>query len=305
MDRLKSIEVFVEVVDAGSFTKASEKFGITPAMVGKHIKHLEHSAGAPLLNRNTRKQTITEIGEAYLLRCHKILNEYQALEQEASLIRTEPTGTLRINAPITFGSLLLSPLICEFLDQHPKIDIELELTDTFVDVTHGGYDLVFRIGDLENASYIGRKMIDYELLFCASPKYLNIFGIPSSIKEFNKHRCLGFSYWKKQSKIISKLDTNAFDMTHCRLRSNNGMALKIAALNSWGILLQPRILVEEELKLGNLVEILSDCKPEPSPVNLLYKSRNDISVKVRLFVEFVEKALRSKSNKAIQVRSLN
>lgn len=293
MDRLKSIEVFVEVVDVGSFTKAAEKFGITPAMVGKHIKHLEHNAGAPLLNRNTRKQTLTELGEAYLLRCHKILNEYMALEEESSLISNTPSGTLRINAPITFGTFLLSPIVCEFLEQYPNIDIDLELSDKLIDVAHDGYDLIFRIGDLEDASYIGKKVTDYELAFCASPQYLNTYGIPSSIKNLKDHRCLGFSYWKKQSKTISKLDTNAFDMTHSKFRSNNGMALKIAALNDWGILLQPRLIIEEELRSGKLVEILSDCRPDPSPVNLIYKSRDDISLKVRLFVEFVRKTLRS------------
>ncbi len=293
MDRLKSIEVFVEVVNAGSFTKASEKFAITPAMVGKHIKNLEHTAGAPLLNRNTRKQTLTEIGEIYLLRCHKILSEYAALEQETSLIRKEPTGILRINAPITFGTLLLSPIICDFLEKYPKIDIELELTDELIDVTHDGFDVIFRIGDLEDAAYIGKKVTDYELVFCASPHYLNTSGIPSSIKELNQHRCLGFSYWKKQSKTISKLDTHAFDIAHSRFRANNGMALKVAALNDYGVLLQPRILVSDELTDGKLVEILSEFKPEPSPVNLLYKSRNEISLKVRLFIDFIQQRLRS------------
>ncbi len=293
MDRLKSIEVFVEVVNAGSFTKASEKFGITPAMIGKHIKNLEHTAGAPLLNRNTRKQTLTEIGETYLLRCHKILSEYAALQQETAEIRKEPTGILRLNAPITFGTLLLSPIICDFLEKYPKIDIELELTDELIDVTHDGFDVIFRIGDLEDASYIGKKVSDYELVFCASPQYLNTSGIPSSIKELNKHRCLGFSYWKKQSKVISKLDTHAFDITHCRFRANNGTALKTAALNDYGVLLQPRILVINELKNGELVEILSEFKPNASPVNLLYKSRNEISLKVRLFIDFIEQKLRS------------
>ncbi len=292
MDRLKSIEVFVEVVAVGSFTKAAEKFGITPAMIGKHIKHLEHSAGAALLNRNTRKQTLTELGESYVLRCHKILNEYKALEHEASLISNAPTGTIRINAPITFGALVLSPIICNFLEEHPKIDIDLELSDKLIDVNHDGCDLIFRIGDLEDASYVGKKVTDYETVFCASPQYLNTYGIPLSTKELNQHRCLGFSYWKTQSKIISKLDTTAFDMPHSRFRSNSGMALKTAALNDWGVLLQPRLLIEEELRTGKLVEILSDYKPNPSPVNLLYKSRNDISLKVRLFVDFVGEMLR-------------
>ena len=294
MDRLKSIEVFVEVVEVGSFTKAADKFGITPAMIGKHIKHLEHSAGAPLLNRNTRKQTLTEIGGAYLLRCHKILNEYMALEQEASIINNAPTGTLRINAPVTFGTLLLSPIICEFLDQYPNIDIDLELTDKLIDVTHDGYDLIFRIGDLEDASYVGKKVTEYELVFCASPQYLNTYGIPSSIKELNTHRCLGFSYWKKQSKLISNLDTYGFDLAHSRFRSNNGMALKIASLNDWGVLLQPRLLIEEELRNGKLVEILADSKPSPSPVNLLYKSRSDISLKSRLLIDFISNKLNTK-----------
>lgn len=293
MDRLKSIEVFVEVVDVGSFTKAAEKFGITPAMVGKHVKHLEHNAGAPLLNRNTRKQTLTELGEAYLLRCHKILNEYMALEEESALISNAPSGTLRINAPITFGTFLLSPIVCEFLELYPNIDIDLELSDKLIDVTHDGYDLIFRIGDLADASYIGKKVTDYDLAFCASPQYLNSYGTPSSIKNLKNHRCLGFSYWKKQSKTISKLDTNAFDITHSKFRSNNGMALKIAALNDWGILLQPRLIIEDELRTGKLVEILADCRPDPSPVNILYKSRDDISLKVRLFVEFIGKTLRT------------
>lgn len=294
MDRLKSIEVFVEVVTAGSFTKASEKFGITPAMVGKHIKHLERNAGAPLLYRNTRKQSLTEIGEAYLLRCHKILYEFTALEHEASLISDAPTGTLRINAPMTFGSLVLSPIICKFLEQYPNIDIELELSDKMIDVTHDGYDLTIRIGQLEDASYVGKKISDYELLFSASPQYLNTYGIPYSIKELSKHKCLGFSYWKKQTKILSELDTNAFDQANSRFRSNNGMALKVAALNDWGIMLQPRLLIEQELRTGKLVEILTDFKPIPSPVNILYKSRNDISFKLRLFIDFVEKKLRYK-----------
>ncbi|MGF1911506.1 LysR family transcriptional regulator [Vibrio kasasachensis] len=293
MDRLKSIEVFVEVVDVGSFTKAADKFGITPAMVGKHIKHLEHSAGAPLLNRNTRKQSLTELGDAFLLRCHKILNEYTALEKEASLISNAPKGTLSINAPITFGSLILSPIVCDFLDLYPNIDINLELTDKLIDVAHDGYDVIFRIGELTDASYVGQRVTNYELVFCASPQYLNAYGIPKNISELTKHRCLGFSYWKKQSKILSTLETNAFDIAHSRFRSNNGMALKIAALNDWGVLLQPRLLIEEELRAGKLVEILYDYKPSTSPVNILYKSRNDISLKIRLFIDFVIKTLRS------------
>ncbi len=294
MDRLKSIEVFVEVVAAGSFTKASEKFGITPAMVGKHIKHLENSAGAALLNRNTRKQTLTEMGETYLLRCHKILDEYRALDQEVSLIKNAPKGTLRVNAPITFGALQLSPIICDFLNQYPGLHIDLDLTDKLVDVTHDGYDLIFRVGHLEDASYIGRKITDYELVFCASPQYLNAYGLPATLKDLNAHRCLGFSFWKKQSNLLSELDTNAFDIAHSRFRSNNGMALKMAAINDWGILLQPRLLIEQELQEGKLVEILSSFKPAPSPVNLLYKSRHDLSYKARLFVDFVEEALRAR-----------
>ena len=195
-------------------------------MVGKHIKNLEHSAGSALLNRNTRKQTLTEMGEVYLLRCHKILSEYNALEQETSVIRKSPHGTLRINAPITFGSIRLSPIICNFLTQYPNIAIELELSDKMIDVTHDGYDLIFRIGELEDASYVGKKVDDYEMIFCASPQYLNTYGIPNSVQSLNKHRCLGFSYWKKQSKLLSKLETKAFDMAESRVQVKQRYGIK-------------------------------------------------------------------------------
>lgn len=285
MDRLLSIEIFVQAVKAGSFTQTAEKFSITPAMVGKHIKSLEQQVGATLLRRTTRKQSLTEIGQEYFLGCQKILNEYAQLEQKTATFTHSPSGTLKINSPVTFGSLVLSPIICKLLDKYPKLNVELDLSDTFVDVVHDGFDFVVRVGQLEDASYIARKIGDYEMVFCASPNYLNQHGVPSSLKELNQHQWLGLTYWGYQSKLAQNFNTKGFDISISRFSSNNGMALKSAALQSWGVVLQPKILLEKEIESGELVEILSDFKPASLPIYLLYHSRVDQPLKVQIFIE--------------------
>lgn len=287
MDRLLSIEIFVESAQAGSFTKASEKFGITPAMIGKHIKRLEQHAGVVLLNRSTRKQTLTEAGKEYLICCHKILNHYTDLEQKMSNFNNSPTGNLRISAPVTFGSLALSPILCDFLDLYPNLNIELELSDQKVDVTHGGFDIIFRIGELDDASYIARKVCDYDLIFCASPKYLNTRSIPNTLSDLKKHKCLSFAYRGSPSTLASEIETDAFDLNNSQFSSNNGMALKKAAIKGWGILLQPKMLVNEELESGSLVEVLVNSKPKPRPVHMLYKSRENKTLKSDLFITYL------------------
>lgn len=287
MDRLLSLEIFTAVAKAGSFTAVAETFAITPAMVGKHIKQLEAQVGATLIRRSTRKQSLTEIGEDYLQGCQKILTEFAVLEQKTAVLKNAPTGILRINAPTTFGSLMLSPLICDFLDLHAQLQIELVLSDQMVDVLHDGFDAVFRIGELEDAPYIGRKICDYDLVYCASPAYLNNHGVPTSLQSLEQHQCLSFVYKGKPSTLVTELATDAFDKDHSRFRSNNGVALKQAALKGWGILLQPRVLVENELLQGSLIELLSDYAPAPRPVHLLYASREHQSLKLKLFIDYI------------------
>ena len=186
MDRLLSLEIFSAVAKAGSFTAVADSFGITPAMVGKHIKQLETQVGATLIHRSTRKQSLTEIGEDYLQGCQKLLADFALLEQKTAQLKNVPSGILRINAPTMYGSIVLSPLICDFLELHPQLHIELVLSDQMVDVLHDGFDAVFRIGKLEDAPYIGRKICDYDLVYCASPSYLNKHGVSDKLAKSGK-----------------------------------------------------------------------------------------------------------------------
>lgn len=287
MDRLLSIEIFVEAVKAGSFTKVADEFGITPAMVGKHIKRLEQQAGTTLLHRSTRKQTLTEAGKAYLIGSQKILQQYSDLEQKISTLNNSPTGKLRISAPLHFGSLVLSPLLCDFLALYPKLDVELELSDKKVDVVHGGFDLIFRIGQLDDASFVARKIGDYDLVFCASPAYLNTHGIPTTLSELKGHKCLRFTYNGSSSTLSSEIETDAFDLNTSRFSANNGMALKQAALKGWGIVLQPKMLVNQELEMGSLIEILANSRPSPRPIHMLYPSRKNKSLKLASLIQYV------------------
>jgi DNA-binding transcriptional LysR family regulator len=287
MDKLLAMEVFSEVASQGSFTKAAQKFSITPTMVGKHVKQLEQNMGVNLITRTTRKQTLTEIGVSYLQECRQVLQDIQKIEQKMSAIKHSPKGKIKINAPVTLGSFLLTPLITEFLNHYSELEIELILNDSVVDALHEEYDFVFRIGELADSSLIARKITSYEMCFCASPSYLATFGTPTSLQALSDHTCLGLTHWQIPGSVTTQLPTKGFDHLKTRFRSNSGQALKVSALNHGGILLQPRWLIHEELAQGKLIEVLSEHVPEDRAVNMLYKSRTNQPYKNKLFIDFI------------------
>jgi len=286
MNKLQSMQVFVYVAQHGSFTNAAVNFAVTATMIGKHIKYLEDHLGTKLLNRTTRKQSLTEAGQIYYLECERILNDIAEAENSLQRLENKPKGTVRINASVTFGNIILAPIIADFLQQYPDINIELMLDNHLIDPLHEQFDLVIRIGELANSSLIARKIADYQMVFCASPSYLNKHHAPESLSDLINHQCLGFSYDHIQANIALGINTQAFDRQHTRLTSNSGQALKVAALKGTGVLLQPLLLLQEELTNGELVEVLKDHQPPVMPVNLLYKS-NTPSLKIRTIIEFI------------------
>ena len=290
MNKLQSMQVFVYVAQHGSFTNAAVNFAVTPTMIGKHIKYLEEHLGTKLLNRTTRKQSLTEAGQIYYLECERILDDIAEAENSLQRLENKPKGTVRINASVTFGNIILAPIIADFLQQYPDINIELMLDNRLVDPLHEQFDLVIRIGELANSSLIARKIADYQMVFCASPDYLDKHQSPESLSDLINHQCLGFSYDHIQANIALGINTQAFDRQHTRLTSNSGQALKVAALKGTGVLLQPLLLLQEELTSGELVEVLKDHKPPVMPVNLLYKS-NTPSLKIRTIIEFILESL--------------
>ncbi|WP_169727652.1 LysR substrate-binding domain-containing protein [Psychromonas arctica] len=286
MDRLKSMQVFVYVAQHGSFANAAVNFAVTATMIGKHIKYLEQHLGTKLLNRTTRRQSLTEAGQIYYLECTRILDDIAEAENSLQRLENKPKGTVRINSPVTFGNTILAPIIADFLQIYPEINIELMLDNRLIDPLHEQVDIVIRIGELANSSLIARKIADYQMLYCASPTYLAKHQAPECLDDLINHQCLGFSYEHIQANIALRIETQAFDRQHTRLTSNSGLALKVAALKGTGIVLQPMLLLQDELASGELIEILKDHIPPTMAVNVLYKSKSP-SLKIRTMIEFI------------------
>ena len=286
MDKLKSMQVFVYVAQHGSFATAAVNFSVTATMIGKHIKYLEAYLGTKLLNRTTRRQSLTEAGQIYYLECTRILDDIADAENSLQRLENNPKGTVRINSPVTFGNIVLAPILADFLLQYPDINIELILDNGLIDPLHEQVDVIIRIGELANSSLIARKIADYQMVFCASPQYLAQHKTPETLSDLINHQCLGFSYDHIQANIALRINTHAFDRQHTRLTSNSGQALKVAALKGTGILLQPLLLLQEEFANGELIEILKEHIPPAMPVNVLYKSKTP-SLKIRTMIEFI------------------
>ena len=176
MDRLASMGVFVKAADLGSFTAAAAALGISSQMVGKHVSFLEQRLGAQLLQRTTRQQSLTTIGEAFYERCRAIIADAEAAETLVNDLSTTPRGRLRINAPITFGAVCVAPLVGRYLQAHPNMDVELTLSDRYADAIDEGFDIVFRVGVLKDSSLAARALLTYRLMACASPAYLAEHG---------------------------------------------------------------------------------------------------------------------------------
>ena len=293
MDRLQSMEVFVAVVDLGSFTAAANAFRITPPMVSKHINGLEKRLGATLLTRTTRRLHLTEIGQTYYENCKKILGEIEVAESGATAMSATPKGLLRVSASIWFGSLTLAPIVCDYLKQHPEVNVDLSLTDRYVDIVDEGIDVAIRIGELEDSSLMARKLSLFALSICASPAYLKQIGTPKKPEDLLQHQCLGFTNWRTQSgwRLLQR-QIGASTGIAPRFESNNGQALRTAALKGIGIIMMPTDLLRQDIEQGTLVEIMQDYVPPPRPIHAVYPRERQSVPKLTSFVEFLVERLR-------------
>ncbi|MFZ6766548.1 LysR family transcriptional regulator [Undibacterium sp. Di26W] len=285
MDKLRSMEVFVAVVDAGSFTAAAAQCDISPVMVGKHIQFLEGLLAARLLARTTRRQSLTELGAQYADQCKAILAQIREAESGAARLRGGARGLLKITSPVSFGGEMLAPAVVDYLAQYPEMRADLDLNDRVVDLVEDGYDAAIRIGALEDSSLIARALQPYKMMICAAPAYLKRKGMPRKPTELVNHECLDFLHWTKN--VRWRLDGEANDIPVSRLRSNNGQALKSAAVAGFGIVMQSELLLATEVAAGRLVPLLEDYLPAPRPMHLLYPRDRQPTPKLSTFVEFM------------------
>lgn len=294
MDRLASMAVFVKAADLGSFTAAAAALGMSSQMVGKHVSFLEQRLGAPLLHRTTRQQSLTTIGEAFYARCRTIIADAEAAEMLVHDLSTTPRGRLRVNAPISFGAVCIAPLVGRYLQAHPHMDVELTLSDRYVDLVDEGYDVVFRIGALKDSSLAARALPTYRLLACASPAYLAEHGVPTTPEDLVSHQCLGYVTWSGLAYLEWPFERDGLARSiqiHPRFQVNDGRVLLAAALDGIGIILQPEPLVANAVSSGALVHILGNYTSLSRPMHMLFSAKRPQLPKLRTFIDFVTGAL--------------
>lgn len=290
MDRLTSMAVFVKAAERGSFAAAAEAMGLSPQMVAKHVVYLEDRLGASLLHRTTRRQSLTDVGRAYYDRCKLVLAEAEAADALAADLRSQPKGLLRVNAPMTFGAFSLAPFVTRYLARYPDMQIDLTLNDRFVDPLEEGFDVMVRIGEVEDGSLVARPLAPYRLIACASPAYLERHGTPRTPADLERHECLAYGYWSATLPcrwLFARDGSTEEVRANGRIRSNDWKTLLHAAIEGFGITLGPVSVLDGEIAAGRLVRVLVDYEGPARPMHVLYPAGRRPTVKIRSFVDAI------------------
>lgn len=287
MDKLRSMEVFVTVVDAGSFAGAARRCGMSAVMIGKHIRALEQMLGAALLTRTTRRQALTEIGRSYAEQCRAILAQIGAAESVAETMRAAPRGVIKATAPVSFGAQWLSPAITDYLARYPDVTVDLNLNDRTLDLVEEGFDIAVRIGPLPDSTLVARPLAPYAMAICASPAYLQRHGTPQTPADLADHACLEFTGWLPQARWKLKGEQDGRLVRPGRFRSNSTAALRMAALNGFGIVMQAEAILADDIAAGRLVPLLRHWLPTPRPMHLVYSRDRRATPKLTTFVDFL------------------
>ena len=282
------MNLFVEVVKNQSFSAAADRLGLSRAQVSKAVMQLENHLGTRLLNRTTRRVSLTETGQIYFERCKTILQDIEEIEGIAGEQTTNPHGRLSVSAPTSFSILHLQQAIPEYLQQFPDVQITLSLADRFVDVVAEGFDVAIRIAELDDSSLVARKLAPCRQVFCASPAYLKKNGIPKVPQDLAIHHCLIYSNDPKPDTWILH-GPNGVESVKVNgpLNADNGDILKAAAIAGLGIVAQPTFIVGPDLRAGKLQQVLPDYCPPDISINAVFPSRRYLSAKVRTFVDFL------------------
>jgi DNA-binding transcriptional LysR family regulator len=292
MDKYQEMRVFTAVVDAGSFVGAADTLGISKTAVSRYVSDLEQRLGVRLLHRTTRKLSLTQEGDLFLARCREILASIDASESELSTRAVNASGLLKLSVPVSFGIQHLAPLWSEFLEAHPRVLLDVQLSDRVIDMVEEGFDLAVRIARLPDSSLVSRKLASTRLVLCASPGYLKQRGAPRHPSELSQHEVLGYS-------LLSMGDQWQFHgpdgpvtaKVRPRIWTNNGDTCVTAALRGTGIQLQPTFLVARELAAGELVEVLPQYRSIELGIYAVYPTRKFVLPKVRVLVEYLSERL--------------
>jgi DNA-binding transcriptional LysR family regulator len=298
MDKFESIRAFTQVVNAGGFAAAAREIGLSRSQVNKLVISLENELGVQLLHRSTRVVTPTESGLAFHERCVEILASLEEAERSITQLQAEPRGRLRVNAPMTFGTMHLAPALADFLVQYPDLQVQLTLNDRFVDPIEEGFDVTVRIAKpQEVASLIVHPLTLAPRVLCAAPSYLEANGTPTHLDELRHHSCLHYGQLAVESQwtLIGSEGEQTISVTGV-LCSNNGEVLRDAAVRGLGITLLPTFVVEPELQQGTLQRVLPEYHPPELSISVIYPVNRHLSTKVRLLVHFLQERFGDRSN---------
>ncbi len=289
MDRFQEMSSFVAVVDAGSFVAAAEATGLSKAAVSRHVADLERRLAVRLLHRTTRRLSLTDDGQQFLVRAKDLLATLDEAESEISSRSGEASGLLRINVPLTFGILHLAPLWGRFAALHPKVTLDISLSDRVVDLVDEGYDLAVRITNLPTSQLVSRQIASTRMVLCASPNYLARHGRPRHPAELAQHAVVSYSYWSSRDEwAFSSPEGEPIAVRiHARIHANNGDTCRAAALDHQGIVLQPDFLVAQDLARGTLVELMPEFQAMTIGIHVVYPTRKHLPVKTRRMVDFL------------------
>ncbi len=282
------LSAFVRTVDRGSQSAAGRELGVTAAMAGRYVRALEDRLGVRLLNRSTTRQSLTEAGTAFYAEAMAVLDSLDAAERAASERRAEPHGVLRVNAPMSFGARFLAAATAEFCARHPHIRVEMVLNDRVVDLIEEGYDVVVRIGPMQDSSLMARRLAPCRFVLCASPDYVRRRGAPVTPDDLRQHDCLLYAYYSGGGAWTFQGDSGEQSVgVSGSLVANNGDAVTEAAMAGQGIILQPTFIVGDALRDGRLVRLLEGWRVRDSGVHAVYPAPRNLAPKVRSFVDFL------------------
>lgn len=289
MDRFDAIRVFAQVVESGSFAKAAARLDLSTSAASRHVADLEAHLQARLLNRTTRRVSLTESGRAFYERAVQLLADLEEAEQEAARTAVVPRGTIRLTASVNFGVRHLAPAIAEFLAAHSEVRFDVSLSDRVVDLVEEGFDLAVRVGPVGSENLVARKLGETRLVPCASPEYLATHPAPTTPEELAAHNCFTYEYvtprdvWRFRDAAGAERTVRVAGTLH----SNNGDLLAEVAARGCGIAFEPAFIVGADVRAGRLVPLLQEFTPLPVPIYAVYPSRKHLSAKVRRFVEFL------------------
>ncbi|MDJ1464973.1 LysR family transcriptional regulator [Nitratireductor sp. GZWM139] len=293
MDRFTALNVFRTVVELGSFAGAARRLRLSPAAVSKNIRELEAHLAVRLINRTTRRMSLTEAGALYHRRIAGILDDLEDADATLGPLQQEPRGLLRVSAPMATSLIALSPAIPQFLERYPEITLDLRLDDRRVNIVEDGFDLAIRGSDrLENSSLIARKLLVLDHVLCCAPAYLERAGPLETPEDLRRHECVQFSLSGHADEwTFYRAGRSVTVPVNGRYKVTSSLAVRDALLSGFGVSMTPRLYVREHHAAGALVPLIPDWTPMDTTLYAIYPSARHVQAKVRAFLDFLVETL--------------